>query len=143
MPIVGIVHDTAQSPGWQDRAVYGYVTLNTMAWLGETPNFNELGILVSQNTLDVPHITEVAYQVKDFVEKQGHTVSTVAIPKPGEHPHTDQMNSLLYFFEAFGILALILSGILVTNIISALLSQQIRQIDHVALYTVLRPCHTV
>src|SRR6185436_15060043 len=49
-------------------------------------------------------------------------------PKPGEHPHTDQMNSLLFFFEAFGTLALILSGILVANIISALLAQQIRQI---------------
>lgn len=128
LPITGIVHDAAQAPGWQDRVVYGYVTLNTLAWLGETPTFNELRILVSQNALDVPHITEVAYQVKDFVEKQGHVVSTVSIPKPGEHPHADQMNSLLFFFEAFGILALILSGVLVANIITALLAQQIRQI---------------
>jgi putative ABC transport system permease protein len=128
LPITGIVHDAAQAPGWQDRVVYGYVTLNTLAWLGETPNFNELRILVSQNALDVPHITEVAYQVKDFVEQQGRVVSTVSVPKPGEHPHTDQMNSLLFFFEAFGILALILSGILVANIITALLAQQIRQI---------------
>ncbi len=128
LPITGIVHDAGQSPGWQDRVVYGYVTLNTLAWLGETPTFNELRILVSQDALKVPHITDVAYQTKAFVENQGHAVAAVSIPKPGEHPHTDQMNSLLFLFEAFGILALILSGILVANIITALLAQQIRQI---------------
>ncbi|MEP7288593.1 MAG: FtsX-like permease family protein [Chloroflexota bacterium] len=128
LPVTGIVHDAAQAPGWQDRVVYGYVTLNTLTWLGETPTFDELRILVSQNALDVPHITDVAYQVKNFVQQQGHIVSAVSIPKPGEHPHTDQMNSLLYLFEAFGILALLLSGILVANIITALLAQQIRQI---------------
>src|SRR5579871_4120637 len=128
LPITGIVHDAAQAPGWQDRVVYGYITLNTLTWLGETPNFDELRILVSDNALSVPHITNVAYQVKTFVEQQGHVVSDVSIPKPGEHPHTDQMDSLLFLFESFGILALILSGVLVANIINALLAQQIRQI---------------
>ncbi len=128
LPITGIVHDAAQAPGWQDRVVYGYVTLNTVAYLGETPSFNELRILVSHDVLNVQHITDVAYQIKDYLEQQGRSVSSVSIPKPGEHPHTDQMNSLLYMFEAFGVLALVLSGVLVANIVTALLAQQIRQI---------------
>ncbi len=126
--ISGVVHDPAQAPGWQDRLAYGYITLNTLAWFGESPTFNELRIVVADNAFDVSHIREVAYQVKDFVEQRGYSVSLVYIPKPGEHPHTDQMDSMLFLFEAFGILALILSAILVSNIITALLAQQIRQI---------------
>ncbi len=128
LPITGVIHDAAQAPGWQDRVVYGYVTLNTLAWLGETPEFNELRIVVSDDPLNKAHITSVANQIKDFVQTQGHSVSDVYVPNPGEHPHADQMNALLFLFEAFGVLALILSGVLVANIINALLAQQIRQI---------------
>ena len=126
--IGGIVHDAAQAPGWQDRVAYGYITLDTLEWLGETPDFNELRIVVANRTTDVAHITEVAYRVEEFAEQRGYRVSMVYVPKPGEHPHTDQMDSLLFLFEAFGILALILSAILDANIIAALLAQQIRQI---------------
>jgi putative ABC transport system permease protein len=126
--ISGIVHDAAQAPGWQDRVAYGYISLAALKRLGETPDFNELRIVVADQATDVPHITEVAYQVKAFVEQRGYSVSQVYVPKPGEHPHTDQMDSLLFLFEAFGILALILSAILEASIVSALLAQQIRQI---------------
>jgi putative ABC transport system permease protein len=126
--VVGIVHDPAQAPGWQDGLAYGYITLNTLETLGETRALNELRFVVSDNAMDVPHITEVAYQVKGFVEQRGYSVSQLNIPTPGRHPHTDQMDSLLFLLEAFGVLTLILSGILVSNIISALLAQQIRQI---------------
>ena len=128
LAITGIIHDAAQAPGWQDRVVYGYVTLNTLAWLGETPQFDELRILVSSDVFNKVHITDIASQIKDFVQTQGHPVSAVYVPNPGEHPHSDQMNSLLFLFESFGILALVLSGVLVANIINALLAQQIRQI---------------
>ena len=128
LQISGIVHDPAQAPGWQDGVDYGYVSRDTLAQLGQPPTFDQLQIVVAENAGDVPHITDVAYQVKAFVQQQGYPVSLVAIPTPGQHPHTDQMDSLLFLFEAFGILALILSAVLVANIISALLAQQIRQI---------------
>jgi putative ABC transport system permease protein len=87
--VSGIVHDPAQSPGWQDGIAYGYITLDSLKWFGETPTFNELRIVVAENATDVPHITEIAYQVKDFVEQRGLSVSLVNIPEPGRHPHTD------------------------------------------------------
>ncbi len=128
LPITGIVHDAGQAPGWQDRVVYGYITLNTLAWLGETPNFDELRILVSGDALRRAAYHRCCLSASKTLCSSGHIVSDVSIPKPGEHPHADQMDSLLFLFESFGILALILSGILVANIITALLAQQIRQI---------------
>lgn len=128
LTISGIVHDPAQAPGWQDGIDYGYITAETLALLGEPATFNELHILVADDRTNVPHISEVAYQVRQFVQEQGYTVTAVTIPEPGRHPHTDQMDSLLFLLEAFGVLALILSGILVANIIAALLAQQTRQI---------------
>ncbi len=124
----GIVFDPARAPGWQDDLNYGYITLNTLDWLGETRALNELRIVVAENTTDAPHITKVAYEVKDFVETRGYNVSVVSVPTPGKHPTTDVMGSLLFLLEAFGVLALVLSGVLVATIISALLAQQIRQI---------------
>ncbi len=47
---------------------------------------------------------------------------------PGEHPHNDQMMTLLFLLEAFGILALVLSGILVATMMAGLMGQQLRQI---------------
>lgn len=126
--VSGIIHDPAQAPGWQDGIEYGYITADTLALLGETASFNELHILVATDIMSVPHITDVAYQVRNFVQERGYTVSAITIPTPGTHPHTDQMDSLMFLLEAFGVLALVLSGILVANIISALLAQQIRQI---------------
>ena len=107
---------------------YGYITLDTLAALGESRSLDELRIVVAEKPLDVQHIQEVAYQAKGFLEQRDLAVSQVIVPKPGQHPHTDQMNSLLFLLEAFGVLALALSGILVATIMAALLAQQIRQI---------------
>ncbi len=128
LKVAGIVHDPGQSPGDVDNIAYGYITLNTLEWLGETRTLNELRIVVAENAKDIPHITSIAYQVKNVMEAHGYNVSHMEIPNAGKHPHSDQMDSLLFLLEAFGILALILSSILVASTVSALLAGQIRQI---------------
>ena len=50
------------------------------------------------------------------------------VPKPGQHPHADLMGMLLLSKVAFGLFALVLSGILVVNLLTALLASQVRQI---------------
>ncbi|VVB97395.1 FtsX-like permease family protein [uncultured archaeon] len=122
--VSGIVHDAGQSPGWVDNIAYGYITLNTLSWLGEAHTLNELTIVAAENT----NVNDIALQVKDDLEDRGYNVSLVEIPNAGKHPQAGQMDSLLFLLEAFGILALILSSVLVTSTISALLTQQIRQI---------------
>ncbi|HEX2905635.1 MAG TPA: ABC transporter permease, partial [Phototrophicaceae bacterium] len=70
----------------------------------------------------------VTNEVKDWVAASGRSIYQIRLPPPGEHPHADQMASLLMLQQAFGLLALVLSSALVANMISALLAQQIRQI---------------
>ncbi len=125
--VSGIVHDPGQSPGAVDNIAYGYITLNTLEWLNETRALNELRIVTAQKA-DIPQITKIAYQVRDVMEERGYKVSRMEIPNAGKHPHSDQMDSLLFLLEAFGVLALVLSSILVASTISALLAQQTRQI---------------
>ncbi|MFK7803414.1 MAG: ABC transporter permease [Anaerolineae bacterium] len=124
----GIVHDPAQAPGWQDGIEYGYISAETLLLLGETDSFNELHILTADDPLNQAYNDVVAQEVLAFVENEGNPVSAVIVPTPGVHPHTDQMQSLLFLLQAFGALTLVLSAILVATIIAALLQQQMRQI---------------
>ncbi len=70
----------------------------------------------------------MADRVKDKVEKAGLRVGWTNIPEPGKHWADDVVGSMMLILGALGFLSLILSGFLVVNTISALLSQQIRQI---------------
>ncbi len=126
--VSGIVHDARRAPGWQDGYNFGYITASTLETIGEPATFNELHIIVAENVLDKEYITDVAYEIRDDAETQGYTVTRIEILEPGVHPHSDQMNSVMFLLASFGVLTLILSAILVTNIVSALLAQQTRQI---------------
>ena len=63
-----------------------------------------------------------------MIESRGHQVRRVDIPEPGKHPHSSVMGLLLLAMSSFGLFALLLSGILVVNLLTALMASQIRQI---------------
>jgi len=126
--IGGVTHDPGQSPGWVDGMGYAYLTRETLALFGESTGLNQLRIIVSQNPMDRRHCADVAYEVKQVVQQLGYEVGVVIVPRPGAHPHADQMLSLLFLLQAFALLSLLLGGVLVGDIISALLARQVREI---------------
>ena len=126
--VTGGVHDVGQAQARMENSVYGYVTLDTLARLGEQPSLDQLNILVAENRLDEQHIRSVAEDVKKLVESRGHTVGSVEIPRPGKHPHADLMGLLLLVMSSFGFFVLILSGILVVNLLMGMMASQVRQI---------------
>ncbi|MBI1852908.1 MAG: FtsX-like permease family protein [Planctomycetes bacterium] len=128
LQIGGIVHDVGQAQARMENVVYGYVTLETLAQLGEEPTLDQINIVVTGNAFDEAHVRSVASDVKAWLEGQGHAVRRMEIPKPGEHPHAAIMGLLLLAQAGFGAFALLLSGILVVNLLTALMSSQIRQI---------------
>ncbi|HEX3051089.1 MAG TPA: FtsX-like permease family protein [Aggregatilineaceae bacterium] len=128
LAVTGIVHDPGQAPGWMEGWAYGYITLDTLILLGEEPFYDELRIVVSENATNADTIRTTAFELRDWMQTQGYTVTQINVPPPGEHPHHGQMQSLLFMLEAFGVLALILSGVLVATMISAVMAQQLRQI---------------
>jgi putative ABC transport system permease protein len=126
--VSGSVHDVGQAQARMENIVYGYITLDTLARLGEEPYLDQLNILVAENRFDENHIRKVAADVKKVVEGRGHPVLRMDIPRPGKHPHADIMGALLLAMSSFGLFILLLSGILVVNLLTALMASQVRQI---------------
>ncbi len=128
VPITGLAHDMNQPPAQITGVPYGYVTRDTMEWLGLNPDFNQLQLVVAKNRYDKAHITEVAQEIADKLERSGVTVLWVEVPNPGEHFVMDFLPTIVLILSFLGILALVLSGFLVINVITAILTQQTRQI---------------
>jgi len=126
--VSGSVHDVGQAQARMENIVYGYITLDTLKQLGEEPYLDRLNILVAENRFDQEHIRSVADQVKKLLESRGHAVRRVDLPQPGKHPHSDLMGLLLLAMSSFGLFVLTLSGILVVNLLTALMASQVRQI---------------
>lgn len=128
LSLAGTVHAPGLAPAWMEGYAYGYITQDTFKLLGGVSSNTELRILVSGNAMNKQHIKDSAYLLKESLEKDGIKVTHIEIPRPGKHPHYDQMATLLFLMEIFGLLALILSGVLVANMITAIMDQQTRQI---------------
>jgi putative ABC transport system permease protein len=126
--ISGSVHDVGQAQARMENIVYGYINLATLVQLGEEPRLNELNILVAKNRFDEDHIRRVAGEVEQLIESRGHEVRRVDIPRPGKHPHSDLMGILLLAMSSFGLFVLVLSGIIVINLLTAMMASQVRQI---------------
>jgi putative ABC transport system permease protein len=128
LQLTGLVHNLAQVPTAFWDGANGYVTFDTLRWLGGPRTYNALHITVAENAFDKEHIGQVTGQIKDRLERGGWAVYSTEIPEPGKHWADDVIQALLLFLGALGFLSLLLSGFLVVNIITALLAQQVRQI---------------
>lgn len=126
--ISGSVHDVGQAQARMENIVYGYINLATLVQLGEEPRLDQLNILVAQNRFDEGHIRRVASNVEQLIKSRGHEVRRVDIPQPGKHPHSDLTGILLLGMSSFGLFVLVLSGILVINLLTAMMASQVRQI---------------
>lgn len=126
--ISGSVHDVGQAQARMENIVYGYINLPTLVQLGELAYLDRLNILVKNQKFDEAHIEQVAADVKALIESRGRVVRSVEVPAPGKHPHSDLTGILLLSMSSFGVFVLILSGILVVNLLTALMASQVRQI---------------
>ena len=128
MRIAGLVHDLNLPPAQFVSNVRGYITFETLEWLGIPSGFDEMHILVDKNQRDEAYIRTVADSVEKKIEKSGRTNYWTWVPEPGKHPAADAVDPMLLILGILGGISLFLSGFLVINTISALLGQQIRQI---------------
>ena len=127
--VAGSAYDPSRLSPTLQTSIVGFVSVDTMEWLGQPRDFSELRIVVEGDTQDRAHITAVANRVRDKVENSGRSVASVSVPaNPGKHPADDIMQSILLILGVLGLLSLFLSGFLVVNTISAMVAQQIRQI---------------
>ncbi len=126
--IAGLTHDMNQAPAQITGVPLAYVSRDTLVWLGLDRRFNELHLLAAEQSNNHVHTQAVARAATDKLERAGLQVYWTEVPKPGHHFVQDFMPTVLIILTSLGVLALLLSGFLVVNVISALLAQQARQI---------------
>jgi putative ABC transport system permease protein len=126
--ISGTVHDPSLAPAWQEQTVYGYITPDTLKYLGESGTLQLLKVVVKDQPYDTATIDKTVGDLTTWLKSQGRTIEEIRIPPPGKHPHQSQMTSILMLLLVFSLMALVLSAILTATMIGGLLAQQIRQI---------------
>lgn len=126
---VGTVHDLHVPSAGNSEIGYGYLTLDTLQWLGESPTYNKLYLTVAENIQDEDHIRQVVTDIKEqVIEPGGYTVFATTIPTPGEAFLTVIIKAVLLVLVVVGAFSLLLSGALVVNTVSAIITRQTRQI---------------
>ena len=126
--VSAVVHDVTSYPFAFTDQIAAYVNQDTLVWLGGPYDFTQLLMTVSENALDAEHVTAVAEAVGDKLEKGGRTVYYTSVYEPGKHFASSITSALGVIMSFLGVLAVMMSGFLVINTITALLTQHISQI---------------
>jgi putative ABC transport system permease protein len=127
VPVVGIVADQSaeMDPSQMTR---GYVTHDSLEWLGEDTYYDRLLVTVNGDSNDEATLASVASAIEDKIERSGRRVYRTLTAKSGEHPRRNMVVAILGVFGALGVLVMLLSGSLIFNTLNALLAQNLRQI---------------
>jgi putative ABC transport system permease protein len=133
LPVVGIVQDTAAGAGDFLAAPSGYITMDTLQYLGEPELFNRALVIVSENGDDIFHIRDMGARLKDKLEKNDSIVIRTRFSETHKHPLADTVNAILGILLALGILIVFLSSSLIANTLNALLNQHLRYIGVIKL----------
>ena len=126
--LAGTVHDISQLPAFMTGSGYGYITFDTLEWMDEPRDYNQVVFVTSEHADDFDHINDVAKLIEKRIESSGVDVLFTFVPSPGEHPAQNFLDALSLVLGGIGLLALLLSGFLIINTLSAILAQHIRQI---------------
>lgn len=128
LPITGLTHDLSLPPTLIAGKAFGYISFDTLEWLGGTRAYNQIQIVVAEHPHDEHHIRAVAARVADKIERSGREVYVTEVPTPQQHPAEQLIPTTLVIMSILGSTALLLGAFLIINTIEAILTQQVRQI---------------
>ena len=127
MPVVGIVADQTAVGDFSSSPI-GYVTQDSLVWLGERENYTRLYATVSDDSNDEDYIQGISEAIEDKLEKSGRQIYRANISKSNEHPFGDMALAIFGILGALGVLVVLLSTSLIVNTLNALITQHLRQI---------------
>jgi putative ABC transport system permease protein len=127
--VAGFAHDIKAFPAMFVGHIRGYVSVETMADLGAPEEMGELLVSLDTTGLDRAGATRIVSKIRDdVVSPTGVRVLGTYVPEVGSHRLGDIFKAVSVLLLSLGVLALVLSGFLVVNTITALLTQQVRQV---------------
>src|SRR5262249_14790362 len=106
--VAGSTHDVSVPDAQLAPFAFGFITLDTLEWLGQPRSFSQLLITVAERSLDEEHIKQVTEQVRNKLEKGGRPIYGVQIPTPGKHWADDIIQALLLILGVLGVLSLLM-----------------------------------
>ncbi len=124
----GIVHDVGLPQAEWENIVYGYISAETLSNIGVENYFNELKISLNDQQLTFDEMTTQALKTKQWLQDKGYSVKGYKVAPPGEHPHANITDGMFMIQKVFAVLCCFLSAVLGFNLMSAMLSKQLRQI---------------
>lgn len=111
----------------------GYVNCTTGQWLHQPADMNRLYLTVAGDREDEKHVRDVAAEVTDRLERANLWVYRTQTNAQSEHPLDAIVDALAMVLIIMGVLTLFLSGSLISNTMSALLTHHARQIGVIKL----------
>jgi putative ABC transport system permease protein len=128
LTFAGLIYDIQAVPPVLSTRARGYVTLETLQWLGMTIQYSHVAISLDDSITSISQIDRINTDISDRLKHYGYRIWGGYSPPPGKHWAADQVDAFASVLASIGALALVLSGFMVTNTISSLITQQKRQI---------------
>jgi putative ABC transport system permease protein len=126
--ISGAAHDLYHVPAFLEGTVYGYITDDTLSWLGQDVKYNELYVRLSDDVADPAYVRRMKEKITDRLEGEGVLIYMTEQPHPDGYPLDYIVNTVVLLLILLGALILLLGVCLVISTMSALAAQQARQI---------------
>ena len=133
LKFVGTVQDqtigsSGGGGGYFLAPLQGYITYDTLEWLDQPKQLNELYATVASDLNDEQHIRAVADKVSKKLEDNKHMVLNSLVRRTVDHPNSVYVQAMSGVLFMLGFLVVFLSTFLITNTLSGLLRQQTEQI---------------
>ena len=126
--VAGFEQDLARIPFSIQPTAHGYITEET-AKLMEIPlDYNQLYLVLAEGEPNRVTVEAAVTEVVEWLEDGGGTVVQVSVPEPQKYILEDNLQTVVLLLSTLGTLTLVLSAFLVTNVMSALMVQQVTQI---------------
>lgn len=145
LTVTGIVHDMGLFPYTLSNEITAYVSMDTLQWMGVGAYYNRLDLRVASEDLSTQTVNEIALAIRDrTIQPSGYYVGRVIAgsgygSKPGEYWAQAPIDGFLLVLQIMSVLAILLSSGLVVNTITAILTQQIKQIGIMRSVGAVRP----
>lgn len=133
LKLVGVIHDqtigaTSVGGGFFLSPIQGYITLDTLEWLGQSPTLNRLLVTVDREQNNLEYLRLVSNRISREIENGDQVIFSTALRASNDHPNNIYVQAISSVLFLLGLMVVFLSAFLITNTLSALLNQQVHQV---------------
>ena len=127
LPVTGTAHDLNYPSAPASGLLHGYVTLATLKSMGQGGGYDEV-LLLTDRAKTVDETDAVVDRVRAALQQQGVPTLAAVVPPPGRFWADDQIAATVLLLDTLAVLAFVMSGFLVANLVSAMVARQVRAI---------------